>query len=460
MTIAGCLALFAGVVLAAHVRQGPWCWLLLPGMYWLRRQGITALLVVVLFCFGLGWWRGSVLQRQLGSYRALSRQGVLLVGRAASDGVYGKQSQLAFDLAHIRVIRPLQTSLPGSLSISGFGASAVSRGDIIQVSGKLYPTRGNNLATISFAELRVLESKPSVIDAFRRKFTAGLQSALPEPQAPFGLGLLVGQRNTLPPEVSQQLLMVGLTHIIAVSGYNLTIMVEAARRLFGKRSKFQTLAACCLLILGFLLLAGNSPSLVRASIISMLSIGAWYYGRTMQPVALLLVAAAVTVLANPLYLWGNVSWYLSFLAFFGVVVIAPLATARLFGGRQPPLVAKMVIESLAAEAMTLPYVLYIFGQMSTVSLLGNVLIAALVPLAMLLCVAAGLAGMLVAPAAGWLAWPATLVLTYMLDAAALLSRLPRAFIEHIAFGIGSLLGSYALVAWLVWLLHRRAKVSS
>ena len=159
---------------------------------------------------------------------------------------------------------------------------------------------------------------------------------MPQPLAAFGLGLLVGQRATLPQDVNQQLLMVGLVHIIAVSGYNLTIMVEAARRLFGKRSKFQTMAVCLLLIGTFLLMTGDSPSIVRASIISMLSIGAWYYGRQLKPLVLLLLAAAVTVVANPLYLWGNVSWCLSFLAFFGVVLVAPLVQQCWFGERAPP----------------------------------------------------------------------------------------------------------------------------
>jgi YebC/PmpR family DNA-binding regulatory protein len=261
----------------------------------------------------------------------------------------------------------------------------------------------------------------------------------------------------LPEAVSQQLVMVGLTHIIAVSGYNLTIMVEIARRIFGKRSKFQTAAACVLLILSFLLITGNSPSIVRASIISLLGIGAWYYGRAMQPVALLLFAAALTVLANPVYLWGNVSWYLSFLAFFGVVVIAPLATKRLYTEKQPPILIKMIIESLAAEMMTLPYVLFIFGQMSTVGLLANILVAVFVPLAMLLCAIAGLAGMLLPALAGWLAWPAVLVLTYMLDMAGLLSRIPHAFIEGVPFSLAALLGTYASTGLVAWASHRHLR---
>jgi len=420
------------------------------------RNAATIVCLAVLFGV-LGWWRGSVLVQQLAPYTALAHHKIVVVGRATDDAVYDTHSQLVFGLDNVQVAAPYHAALPGSLGIKGFGASAVYRGDIVQVSGSLYPTRGNHQASMSFATLRVLQSKPSVIDVVRQKFAAGLQSALPEPQASFGLGLLIGQRSTLPDRVAQALVMVGLTHIIAVSGYNLTIMVEVARRVFGKRSKFQTAAACLLLIAVFLLITGSSPSIVRASIISTLGIAAWYYGRVIKPLVLLLVAAAMTVSANPLYLWGNVSWYLSFLAFFGVVVLAPLVTQRVYGERQPRLVMQIIIESLCAEAMTLPYVLFIFGQMSLVSLPANLLIAVLVPAAMLLTLVAGLAGMALPMLAGWFAWPAKLLLGYMLDVATLLSRVPHAFVEHIGFSFGMLIATYILVLLTATMLQNRAR---
>src|SRR5665213_3079382 len=109
-----------------------------------------------------------------------------------------------------------------------------------------------------------------------------MQSALPEPLAPFAMGLLVGQRATLPDDIKQDLLMVGLTHIIAVSGYNLTIILHASRRLLAKRSKRLSTFLSFGLIAIFLLLAGTSASIVRAAIVSMLSIVTSYYGRTMK----------------------------------------------------------------------------------------------------------------------------------------------------------------------------------
>ncbi|HEV7454606.1 MAG TPA: ComEC/Rec2 family competence protein [Candidatus Saccharimonadales bacterium] len=459
LVIAACLALFAGVGLARYrvLTEGRWIFpVLLAFLYCVRRQSMPTLACIVVLFFGLGWWRGTQMAIAIAPYHEFTKKNVTITARSAEDGVYGEKSQMVFTVDHVRITDSRPVNVPGNMAIAGFGAPAVYRGDELRISGKLYPRRGNVQAGISFAQLQVLSRGNSPIDTLRRKFAAGMQSALPEPLASFGMGLLIGQRSTLPKDVADILVTVGLTHIIAVSGYNLTIIVEAARRLFGDRSKYQMLVVCLTLISTFLLLTGSSPSIVRASIISMLSIFSWYYGRKIKPMVLLLVAAAITIAGNPLYLWGNVSWYLSFLAFFGVVVIAPLVVERVYGEREPKLIAKMLLESLCAEIMTLPYALYIFGQLSLVSLPANLLIAAFVPLAMLLCMVAGLAGMWLPAIAGWFAWPARLVLRYMLDVADLLSRTPHALVEHIGFSFGQLLFWYGIVAvWLGLGLYKR-----
>jgi competence protein ComEC len=456
--IAPTLAMLIAMVYAQHhtFDYAAYAWLAIPFLFVsVRRQSTVTVVCLVVLAAGLGYWRGSSFAQKVAAYDVVADQKVTLVGTVRTDAVYGQQYQLAFDLGEARVIESEEIPLVGTLSISGFGESAIYKGDRIKVTGKLRRSLGNNSARISYAQLEVFAHHDSRIDSVRRKFAAGLQSALPEPAASFGLGLLVGQRNTLPDDVSEQLKMVGLTHIIAVSGYNLMIMLRAANGLMSKRSKYQYLCLSLLLIIGFLLLAGSSPSIVRASVVCCLGLAAWYYGRAVQPIALLLVAAGVTALANPLYIWGNVSWYLSFLAFFGVLVLAPLITKRLYKTKKPKLVAAIVLESLCAEIMTLPYVLYIFGQMSTVGLLANLLVASMVPLAMLLALIAGLAGMIVPAFAGWLAWPATLLMTYMLDVARILSRLPHAYLEDIAFSVWLMIGSYVAVGFVMLTLAYR-----
>jgi competence protein ComEC len=316
-------------------------------------------------------------------------------------------------------------SLVGKVGVSGFGERMVYRGDTVRVTGKFKPSRGSLVARLNYAELEVISRSQSVANKITRDFGAGMLSALPEPQASFGMGILIGQRNTLPEKTSEILAAVGLTHIIAVSGYNLTILVRATRRLLSKRSKFQALAGATSLIFAFLLVTGASPSIVRASIISLLALGAWYYGRVIRPMVLIMLTAAATALWNPLYIWSDIGWYLSFLAFYGVLVVAPLARKRLFASKQKGILSDVLIESTAAQIMTLPLILYIFNESSFVALFANLLVVPLIPLAMLLSFMAGLGGMLLPALSGWLAWPARWLLTYLLDVSTLVAQIPH-----------------------------------
>ncbi|HVV25672.1 MAG TPA: ComEC/Rec2 family competence protein [Candidatus Saccharimonadales bacterium] len=438
-------AFLIGVGLARGGRSADIFWsgllAVLLGMF--RKKDLVTLLLAVGFAGSLGLWRGEVYVQKLAAYQPYYGQAVTLSARATEDAVYSKNSQLSFDANHIQLDDG--TELTGKIELGGFGLDAIYQGDEVQASGKLYPGFGAYQGRISFAQLSLVRHHPSLVASIRRKFAAGMQSALPEPLASFAMGLLIGQRATLPDDVKQDLLMVGLTHIIAVSGYNLTIMLEASRGMFGRASKRLATLGAFALIGAFLLLAGSSASIVRAAIVSMLSIMVGYYGRSFKPLNLIMLAGAITAWANPFYIWSDVSWYLSFLAFYGVMVLAPALSERIQPGRAPPLALAVALESICAEIMTLPYVLHVFGQMSLIGLPANVLVVTLVPLAMLLSTVAGLAGMLTPSLAGWLSWPAKLLLTYMLDVAHLLSRVPHIFLQNLQFGIGQMLAMYVVI---------------
>lgn len=419
-----------------------------------RKKSWLAVVCIIIFGLLVGWWRGAGYMQKLSYYDDFYQHAVVMQGTADNDAIYGSNSQLSFDLTHLQIIEPDNFDLAGKLSIKGFGPAAVYKGDHIQAEGKLYKTRGSKQGSISFAQLKVLAVVISPVDDVRREFQAGMQSALPEPLASFGLGLLIGQRNTLPQQVTKQLSAVGLTHIVAVSGYNLTILILAARRLLKKRSKYQSTIVAIALIGLFLLFAGSSPSIIRAAIVSILSLLGWYYGRTVRPMILILVAAAITAGFYPIYLWGDIGWYLSFLAFFGVLVIGPLITRRIYKTKEPTLVGFLVIESFSAQLMTIPIIMYIFGEVSIISLLANVLLVPLVPLAMGLTLVAGLAGMLIPQISGWFAWPTRVLLTYMLDMVSLLSRVPHALRQQLLKLWQMLLLYGFIMAWTLVLWHK------
>jgi competence protein ComEC len=452
------LGVLCGVGLAYDGYSFPasWCWLAgLFALLALRKHNSLTLILVLVFGIGCGWWRGALYLRRLAVYDNLQHQKIVITARAMNDASYGKTKQLTFEANHI--VLPSGQELPGKIQLSGFGVNAVFQGDEVRASGSMYPGYGAYQGSMSFAKLTVIAHHPTEVEVIRQKFTAGMQTALPEPLAPFAMGLLVGQRAILPDNVKQDLLMVGLTHIIAVSGYNLTIILHASRRLLGGQSKRIATFLSLGLIAIFLLLAGASASIVRAAIVSVLSIAAGYYGREFKPLNLICLAAAITAWANPVYVWSDLSWYLSFLAFYGVMVLSPLVQARLPGRWHESLLGGVALESICASAMSEPFILYIFGQMSLISLPANVLVVTLVPLAMLLSTIAGLVGMLAAPIAGWFAWPAVMLLNYMLDIAHLLAGLPHIFVQNRSLPLAGMLGLYGIVAGVTLVLRHKTK---
>jgi competence protein ComEC len=173
-----------------------------------------------------------------------------------------------------------------------------------------------------------------------------------------------------------------------------------------------------------LLITGFSPSIVRASLVSFLALSAWYFGRQFKPLLLLLLTAALTGFYNPYYVWGDIGWYLSFFAFFGVLVLAPLIAARL--KLKLPLIGNIALESLSAQIMTLPLILFIFGRISVVGLVANTVIVPMVPFAMFFSMIAGLAGMIVPVISGWLALPARIILDLMIILAEWFAKWPKA----------------------------------
>lgn len=446
-----CFALLFGLTIG-HIG-----WQLRPFLVWLIAGGLAlvvgrykapGLIGVVLLGVALGSFRGVQLTNRLAGYVPLIDEKVTLQVTANEDAVYGKNGQLTF--VGVKVIN-LETGeqLPGQIGISGFGLNGIYQDDQIIVSGKLRDGIGSYQGFISYAVLELVDHHPTPIASLRRMFAAGTLSALPEPSASFCMGILIGQRATLPEDVKDNLQKVGLTHIIAVSGANLTIMLDASRRILGKRSKRMSTGLTLGLMAVFVLMTGGSASIVRAAFVSSLSIAAAYYGRRTRPLLIISMVAAMTAFINPIYLWSDASWYLSFLAFFGVLMVSPLLQNRLPKVFQTNIILAIALESLCAEIMSVPYILFTFGQMSFVGLLANVLVVSLIPYAMLAGFIAGLAGTFLWPIAGWFTWPAKYLLMYMLDTAHILADWPHIFIDGIWLRVPGLILVYSVIAIMV-----------
>lgn len=421
-------------------------------LLWLARRKRLVLAVPAVLVVGLliGSWRGGDVHSQVVRYDQLADQKVGVSGTVIQDATYGSKHQVDFMIERVSVDG---RHLPGQVRVTTFDPVMPRQGDEVRVSGKAKPGFGNYQLGMYYAKVEVVRPGGSPWAWLRHQFSAAIRSVVPEPQASLGLGFLLGIKSQLPDELNDQLKIVGLTHIVVASGYNLTILVRAARRMLANRSKYQATAVAVCLMVGFVGVTGFSPSMTRAALVTSLSLAAWYYGRVIHPVVLILFAAAVTGVWNPLYVWGDIGWYLSFLAFGGVMLLAPLVLKRLFGDRKIPQLAQIIVETLCAELATLPLTMFVFGSVSVVSLVANLAVAPLVPLAMLLTFMAGAACVLLPGFGGWLALPAVWLLGYMTGMVPWLAAIPWAkqqmslTVTGLVVGYAVLLGVGVLAWW-------------
>lgn len=428
-----CVGIFTGVVLAPSL---PWwftafSWLLtgivlcIAAIY---KQRAFMLPIALIGGLLVGIWRGQIEQVSLHAYDGLYGKTLQLTGRVSDDMDADRQGNTVLRLKDVQLG---SHSLSGALWVSISDKGEIWRSDHVTLRGKLQKGFGTFAGVMYRADVMEVERAEPGDVALRTRdwFSDAIRRAVQEPEASLGVGYLVGQRRNLPQNLDVALQTAGLTHIVVASGYNLTILVRLARRLFAKVSKYLAALISGSLIAAFVAVTGLSPSMSRAGLVAGLSLLAWYYGRRFHPLILLSIAVATTVLFNPSYAWGDVGWQLSFAAFGGVMLLAPLLQAYFFGSKKPGTIRQVLGETMAAWLCTLPILIITFGYVSNVAIVANLLILPLVPLAMLLTFIAGIGTLILPAAAVIIGMPATLLLHYMTSIAEYMASLPWAKTE-------------------------------
>lgn len=289
-----------------------------------RRRGYVVL--IALIAGGLiGLWRGGDMQQAFQPYKKMIGHTAQVQGVVSDDVDVGKNGET---LLRLTVTTVDGRSLQGSIWVAAgsHAHSDIKRSDEVTVKGKITAGFGSFAASMYRATIvKVERPQPGDIAlSLRDYFAEKIRMNVPDPQASLGIGYLVGQRRALPEDLDKALQIAGLTHIVVASGYNLTILVRLARRVFVTQSKFMAAFAAGGMIVSFVAVSGMSPSMSRAGLVAGLSLLAWYYGRSFHPLVLLSLAAAATLLINPTLGWGDLGWQLSFAAFAGVMIVAPL----------------------------------------------------------------------------------------------------------------------------------------
>jgi competence protein ComEC len=244
--------------------------------------------------------------------------------------------------------------------------------------------------------------KHAVVDAFKR--------VLPAPQAAFMSGLTVGERGEFSSGFKDAMQRSGTTHLVALSGYNISIVVWVAMAFFLTfMSRRWSFALATLVVVGFVLMTGAEASVVRAAIMGILALSAREVGRRFDVRNAIAFAGVAMVIANPKVLLFDVGFQLSFLALMGIVYLGPAlrSVSRLSPGEGFLSWRENLVTTTAAQLAVVPLLIGQFGGFSLTSLIANVLVLSAVPFTMgigFIVAAASFLSYYLSLVLGWVAW--------------------------------------------------------
>lgn len=268
----------------------------------------------------------------------------------------------------------------------------------------------NKVEVLAWQGNKVVDSILKIGD----KFQTVLNKLLPEPQSTLMIGLIIGLKQQLSDSMTTAFQRTGLSHITAVSGYNVTIVIIWIAFLLTYISRRIVFPGTILATIMFVILSGAGASVMRAGILAILILIGKFIGRKIYYPILILLVADLMLIFNPYALKNDISFQLSFLAFIGLLILSsPLSEYR-YLQIIPENVRKVLSETLGAQILVLPILVYNFGLVSLVAPLANILILPLVPVTMLIGFLSGLTGIVWLKAGLIIADIAWILLKYIL----------------------------------------------
>jgi competence protein ComEC len=346
-------------------------------------------------------------------------------------------------------------------------------GDKIKVSGKLQlpenfeNDNGTEFDYISYLtkdKIHFLIYRPEIermgdngskfissLYSLKKYFVEKIGNVVPEPNSSFLAGLIFGAKQSLGENLLNDFQKVGLIHIVVLSGENLTIVAAAILSFtsyFGRR-KYGLIASAIGIVI-FAAMVGFTATVLRASIMALIAILARYLGRPSDALRALFVAGLLMLIWNPLTLFYDPSFQLSFMAALGLIIGSPIIDLLIvkkmqfipnkFGLRE------IVASTFAVQFFILPLLIRMSGIFSLISFVANLIVLPIIPAVMLFGFLTGLAGLIPAQAGLFLSWPFGLV-SYLVSE--LVIKLTEAFaaIPFASISIG------ILPLWLIFIWY-------
>ncbi|MEK9159471.1 MAG: ComEC/Rec2 family competence protein [Patescibacteria group bacterium] len=441
------LSFFAGVLLAtfSEVGAAQWAWpvaLLLC----FKKKGVG--LLVLAFLFGV--WRMDFYEENLEQGQTGLRPG----GEVELEGVIVAEVDVRSDHQKITV-----ETEQGRVLVKAGQYEDLHYGDRVKVLGELErPEAGDSYANYLFrygilmsmdrAQVEVLEPAGFSLRGFLYDFKERVQMHINrlyfEPEASLVSGLLLGSRKGMSEELTRDFQAVGLTHIVAVSGYNISLVIACIFALFSFVPMKRRVIVSVISVALFVLFVGASAAAVRAGIMGSLAMWGLYTGRRSQAFFALLWSAVVMILWNPAILPFDIGFQLSFVSTLGLLVFTPMLE-KIFP-LKVPFLREALLLTLSAQLATFPFMLFYFGRLSLISPVANLVVAPLLPFSMLFSGLSLVGGMPFAVLA-------TVFLKGIIFSTRVLAKIPYADVP-LQIGLHGFLLTLSLLSFLVLIFYK------
>ncbi|MDE1966697.1 MAG: ComEC/Rec2 family competence protein [Patescibacteria group bacterium] len=308
-------------------------------------------------------------------------------------------------------------------------------------------------AEASKDDLAARPSVTSILYAIKRRFVENLDRVLGEPHAALAAGLVVGEKAALGKSLLDDFRAVGLIHIVVLSGFNITIVAAAIRKVLSFLPRAWGIAVGGIGIALFGVMVGGGATVIRSCFMAGVALSADLFRRDYDVIRALMFAGLVMVIQSPMVLFHDPGFQLSFLATAGLIMLASPIEERLafitdrFGLRG------IVAATLSTQLFVSPYILYTMGQLSVIGMAANILVLPFIPVTMLTVFATGIAGMASIAASQALGWASHILLAYELFVVQNLARLPFAAVHVPAFSGWWVAGFYSVILTVFFLVR-------
>ncbi|MFW6359062.1 MAG: ComEC/Rec2 family competence protein [Chroococcales cyanobacterium] len=329
--------------------------------------------------------------------------------------------------------QPKESSNPGGFN---FKAYLASQGSFAGLSGR------------EVSKIEDVEGKSWGWWRLRQRIIRAQLSWLGSPKGQLVSSMVLGRRAVdLPYNIRDDFIETGLAHVLAASGFHVSLILGVALALtrpLSSQVQFGVGLATLLIYVG---LTGVQPSVARAAIMGFGALFGLVTERKVIPLGSLLLAAILLLIINPLWIW-DLGFQLSFLATLGLVTTMPAVVQRL--DWLPPAIATIIAIPIAIFPWVLPIQLYVFGVIAPYSIVVNIITVPLIIIISLGGMISALAALIYPLSGSAIAWLLNYPVSGLLTIVSFFASLPGNSVALGTISLVQLMILYGLIG-LIWL---------